>query len=715
MQQRPLVGLVGFCALLLSSPVASLLTDDAEDAIQSSVELIESTFSELFTYDDTVWRSCAFYDACDDPPYSSLDCEVIPNWQRCNTSYFEMCDENAAAETYPESPDCPAVASTTCSLDLSLDHATTKFLTNTDFDSLDVQRSVCVLEQLDSLWERDHQQVLNIESYPELIYASVGGTGAFVQFPGTEWTECPDSYDPRFRPWYSNAATGPKNVILVIDTSGSMSGSRLSLAKSAAIKVLGTLNDYDYVGLVDFDGSARKYSSTMKQFSSNERCLLEDYINDLTALGSTDYVDAFDAAFDIYDASVLASRVAPCDTTAILFLTDGEHIGDAADPPNRVQQRNADGKVRILTYGLGSSTSMTMLNELACENGGVAYHVQDDGDLGDVMASYYSLFAAEIVPSSVRPVWTKYRAWTTGTFVVSVCMSAFLRGDGNVSTLYGVACADVVEEHFADLGQSSSIATVLAESAAYCPSFTASSESHLELIRSTLPGNPLSCVDGSTYPSAAVVEGGLVVTSSCTFDPADIPEDNCESESESESEAQILWWYWGIPVIVVGVVIIVGVSVFAAKRCKKKTTEPRPNSKQGGPAPQYQPKPQSVPAPAPAPSPAPAPAPAPASTSAADTPSVVFMGHQPAPAPAPAPAPGYYPPPAPAPAPGYYPPPSAQSNSVYMGNSHAPAVAVRPPDVAETVNLNAGSPSQYGRANAPDGVPLARIASNQFT
>lgn len=52
--------------------------------------------------------------------------------------------------------------------------------------------------------------------------------GSFRSYPATGGC---DSYDPRFRPWYVAATAGAKNVILIIDVSGSMSGSGISLAK----------------------------------------------------------------------------------------------------------------------------------------------------------------------------------------------------------------------------------------------------------------------------------------------------------------------------------------------------------------------------------------------------------------------------------------------------------------------------------------------------
>lgn len=48
--------------------------------------------------------------------------------------------------------------------------------------------------------------------------------------------------DPRIRPWYVAASSGPKDVVIVLDVSGSMSQyGRLDLAKEAAETVINTL------------------------------------------------------------------------------------------------------------------------------------------------------------------------------------------------------------------------------------------------------------------------------------------------------------------------------------------------------------------------------------------------------------------------------------------------------------------------------------------
>ena len=41
------------------------------------------------------------------------------------------------------------------------------------------------------------------------------GSGGLLQWPANQF--CDAEYDPRFRPWYSSSASGPKDVIIVVD------------------------------------------------------------------------------------------------------------------------------------------------------------------------------------------------------------------------------------------------------------------------------------------------------------------------------------------------------------------------------------------------------------------------------------------------------------------------------------------------------------------
>ena len=90
-----------------------------------------------------------------------------------------------------------------------------------------------------------------LQDYPVLKWQYFASEqGVLSNFPAWEDTADCESYDHRFRPFYVETATPePKDVVLVIDHSGSMSGSRMIVAKEAAKTVLRTMNPRDRVSI----------------------------------------------------------------------------------------------------------------------------------------------------------------------------------------------------------------------------------------------------------------------------------------------------------------------------------------------------------------------------------------------------------------------------------------------------------------------------------
>ena len=72
--------------------------------------------------------------------------------------------------------------------------------------------------------------------------------------------QCSGCSDPRFRGWYAGAASGPKDVVIIIDTSGSMRTSgRMAAAIEAAQWTVNTLSATDYATVVAFASTARVF------------------------------------------------------------------------------------------------------------------------------------------------------------------------------------------------------------------------------------------------------------------------------------------------------------------------------------------------------------------------------------------------------------------------------------------------------------------------
>mmetsp|Transcript_12563 Transcript_12563/g.1129 ORF Transcript_12563/g.1129 Transcript_12563/m.1129 type:complete len:154 (+) Transcript_12563:252-713(+) len=135
--------------------------------------------------------------------------------------------------------------------------------------------------------------------------------------------ECGDcrDYDPRLRPWYVGAVSGAKNLVLVIDISGSMSGDKIDMARDAAITVVDTLGHNDKFHVVLFESEAYLVESDSDKLinaSRKNKNKIMEKLEDIDATGETNFEDAFDVAFDVFDKSSSGDCL-----NVILFMTDG--------------------------------------------------------------------------------------------------------------------------------------------------------------------------------------------------------------------------------------------------------------------------------------------------------------------------------------------------------------------------------------------------------
>ncbi|KAJ3588536.1 hypothetical protein NHX12_012128, partial [Muraenolepis orangiensis] len=97
----------------------------------------------------------------------------------------------------------------------------------------------------------------NFEKDPSLIWQYFGSAkGFFRQYPGIKWQ--PDehgviAFDCRNREWYIQAATSPKDLVILVDLSGSMKGLRLTIARQTVSSILDTLGGDDFFNIIAYN------------------------------------------------------------------------------------------------------------------------------------------------------------------------------------------------------------------------------------------------------------------------------------------------------------------------------------------------------------------------------------------------------------------------------------------------------------------------------
>jgi Ca-activated chloride channel family protein len=170
----------------------------------------------------------------------------------------------------------------------------------------------------------------------------------------------------------SNFAAGdvPLSVALALDRSFSMTGTRLSLAKSAAHAFLAELRPQDEA-MVLAVGSQVDVAAPL----SNDRTAQREALNRLDAFGTTGLHDAIIRAID---------EVQPAKgRRALVLLSDGNDRYSQATTADALDRaRRAD--VMIFPVALGS-TRPPLFAELATLTGGRSYHARDGAALADTL------------------------------------------------------------------------------------------------------------------------------------------------------------------------------------------------------------------------------------------------------------------------------------------------------------------------------------------
>ena len=161
----------------------------------------------------------------------------------------------------------------------------------------------------------------------------------------------------------------PKDVVFLIDTSGSQSGAPLMQCQELMRRFIAGLNPDDTFSIIDFSDNTQQLSPVPLTNTSQNRSRAMGYINQLNAGGGTELLRGIRAVlnFPVTDPGRLRS---------IVLLTDG-YIGNENQILSEVQRRLKPGN-RIHSFGAGSSVNRFLLNRIAELGRGIAQVIRHD-------------------------------------------------------------------------------------------------------------------------------------------------------------------------------------------------------------------------------------------------------------------------------------------------------------------------------------------------
>lgn len=173
-----------------------------------------------------------------------------------------------------------------------------------------------------------------------------------------------------------------KDLVLVLDTSGSMAGEKINQAKAALRYCLQRLGERDRFGLVTFSSEARSFRPQLAGIEARDDALW--HVDRLEATGGTNINEALRAAAELLRDSQPGHGM-------IIFLTDGLPTNGVTDEGQirRNFTQAQRGEVKLFSFGVGFDVNTRLLDGLARENHAFADYISPQENIEERVSTFY--------------------------------------------------------------------------------------------------------------------------------------------------------------------------------------------------------------------------------------------------------------------------------------------------------------------------------------
>ena len=156
----------------------------------------------------------------------------------------------------------------------------------------------------------------------------------------------------------------PREMVFVLDTSGSMEGEPIEASKAFMLRALETLRPADYFRVIQFGSTPRELTEGPVPATPGNVARAQAYVRGMNANGGTEVVPAMHQAFSVPQQSGTLRIV--------VFLSDG-YIGNEAEVLHELARLRRDA--RVYAFGVGTSVNRYLLSEMARRGRGFARYI----------------------------------------------------------------------------------------------------------------------------------------------------------------------------------------------------------------------------------------------------------------------------------------------------------------------------------------------------
>uniref|UniRef100_A0A8K9XUB0 Inter-alpha-trypsin inhibitor heavy chain 2 n=1 Tax=Oncorhynchus mykiss TaxID=8022 RepID=A0A8K9XUB0_ONCMY len=197
----------------------------------------------------------------------------------------------------------------------------------------------------------------------------------------------------------ANLSPLPKNIVFVIDVSGSMWGVKMKQTVEAMQTILDDLTMDDYFSIVDFNHNVRCWSEELVQGSTIQVAEAKKYIQNIKPNGGTNINEALMRAVQMLVKASNQGMIDPRSVSMIMLVSDGDPT--VGEIKLSAIQKNVKKVMReefsLFSLGIGFDVDYDFLERIAMENRGVAQRIYTSHDASDQIRRFYSQVSSPLL------------------------------------------------------------------------------------------------------------------------------------------------------------------------------------------------------------------------------------------------------------------------------------------------------------------------------
>ncbi|XP_053114685.1 inter-alpha-trypsin inhibitor heavy chain H2 isoform X3 [Hemicordylus capensis] len=184
----------------------------------------------------------------------------------------------------------------------------------------------------------------------------------------------------------------PKNILFVIDVSGSMWGLKMRQTVEAMKTILGDLRSDDQFSVLDFNHNVRCWRDSLVQASKSQTEAAKKYVEGIHPNGGTNINDALLRAIFILNEANNMGMLDPNSVSMIVLVSDGDPtVGELKLPTiQKNVKKSIQNDLSLFCLGIGFDVDYDFLKRLATENNGMAQRIFGNQETSSQMKNFYN-------------------------------------------------------------------------------------------------------------------------------------------------------------------------------------------------------------------------------------------------------------------------------------------------------------------------------------